>query len=120
MEWSAEQRKIIDRIRSLDDIPEGERKYKCHTCHLIVPSIPCPRCGDEHAAIMCPLDHCHCSHDLTPGIDYCPICGSACCPECGSHDVVQISRVTGYLQDVSGWNAGKQQELKDRVRYTVA
>ena len=38
----------------------------------------------------------------------------------GSHDVVQISRVTGYLQDVSGWNAGKQQELKDRVRYSVA
>jgi len=28
--------------------------------------------------------------------------------------------VTGYLQEVSGWNAGKQQELKDRKRYTVA
>ncbi|MBP8676317.1 MAG: oxidoreductase, partial [Methanoculleus sp.] len=38
---------------------------------------------------------------------------------CGSHDVMQISRVTGYLQDVAGWNAGKQQELKDRVRYSV-
>jgi anaerobic ribonucleoside-triphosphate reductase len=34
--------------------------------------------------------------------------------------VVQISRVTGYLQEVSGWNAGKQQELKDRARYTIA
>ena len=45
---------------------------------------------------------------------------SGTCPECGSHDVVQISRVTGYLQEVSGWNAGKQQELKDRARYTVA
>jgi anaerobic ribonucleoside-triphosphate reductase len=32
---------------------------------------------------------------------------------------MQISRVTGYLQDVAGWNAGKQQELKDRVRYSV-
>ena len=38
-------------------------------------------------------------------------------PGCGSHDVTQISRVTGYLQEVSGWNAGKQQELKDRQRY---
>jgi anaerobic ribonucleoside-triphosphate reductase len=44
----------------------------------------------------------------------------AVCPECGSHDVTQISRVTGYLQDVSGWNASKQQELKDRMRYSVA
>jgi anaerobic ribonucleoside-triphosphate reductase len=33
---------------------------------------------------------------------------------------VQVSRVTGYLQDVSGWNAGKRQELKDRMRYSVA
>ena len=48
------------------------------------------------------------------------LCGKPVCPECGSHDVVQVSRVTGYLQDVSGWNAGKQQELKDRTRYSVA
>ena len=42
------------------------------------------------------------------------------CPECGSHDVSQVSRVTGYLADVAGWNQGKQQELKDRARYNVA
>jgi anaerobic ribonucleoside-triphosphate reductase len=47
------------------------------------------------------------------------MCGEAVCPECGSHDVTQISRVTGYLQDVSGWNAGKQQELKDRTHYNA-
>jgi anaerobic ribonucleoside-triphosphate reductase len=34
--------------------------------------------------------------------------------------VSQVSRVTGYLADVAGWNQGKQQELKDRSRYTVA
>ena len=41
------------------------------------------------------------------------------CPNCGSTNVEHLSRVTGYLQDVSGWNAGKQQELKDRKRYKV-
>jgi RNA polymerase subunit RPABC4/transcription elongation factor Spt4 len=119
MEWSAEHRKLAERFRKLSDIPVSERRYKCHTCHLIVPESPCPKCGESHLEIMCPLDHCDCSHEIISGIEYCPLCGSAVCPTCGSHDVVQISRVTGYLQDVSGWNAGKQQELKDRVRYTV-
>ena len=69
---------------------------------------------------MCPLDHCHCTHEIISGIEYCPLCGKPVCPDCGSHDVTQISRVTGDLQDVSGWNASKQQELKDRMRYSVA
>ena len=120
MEWTADQRKIAEKFKHLEDIPSAERRYKCHTCHLIVDEAPCPKCGEEHLEIMCPLDHCHCSHEILSGIDYCPLCHAAACPECGSHDDVQISRVTGYLQDVSGWNAGKQQELKDRVRYTVA
>jgi anaerobic ribonucleoside-triphosphate reductase len=81
---------------------------------------PCPKCGETHLEVMCPLDHCHCNHEIISGIDYCPLCGKAVCPECGSHDVTQISRVTGYLQDVSGWNASKQQELKDRMRYSIA
>lgn len=29
------------------------------------------------------------------------------------------SRVTGYMQKVSGWNEGKKQEFFDRKRYTV-
>jgi anaerobic ribonucleoside-triphosphate reductase len=33
--------------------------------------------------------------------------------------VIQLSRVTGYIGDVKGWNAGKQQELKDRKRYDM-
>lgn len=120
MHWTDEQKALFQKYRSLEEIPIDERRYKCHTCHLVVDRSPCPNCGETHLVIMCPLDHCHCSHDVTAGVEYCPLCGNAVCPECGSHDVAQISRVTGYLQEVSGWNAGKQQELKDRVRYTVA
>lgn len=39
-----------------------------------------------------------------------------CCPKCGSCNIDHLSRITGYLQSVSGWNAGKKQELLDRVR----
>ncbi len=39
------------------------------------------------------------------------------CPSCGSDEVDHISRITGYLQAVSGWNSAKRQELKDRKRY---
>lgn len=42
------------------------------------------------------------------------------CENCGSSNVEQMSRVTGYIQSVSGWNAAKKQELIDRKRYTVA
>lgn len=38
------------------------------------------------------------------------------CEKCGSIHVEQISRVTGYLQAVGGWNAAKTQELEDRHR----
>jgi len=120
MQWSPEQRTCAEKYRSLQDIPENERRYKCFTCHSIVDSTPCPKCGEARLQILCPLDHCQCSHEIITRIEYCPLCGSPVCPDCGSHDVVQISRVTGYLQDVSGWNAGKQQELKDRVRYQLS
>jgi len=40
------------------------------------------------------------------------------CPRCDSSEVDHISRITGYLQAVSGWNGAKKQELKDRKRYT--
>ena len=69
---------------------------------------------------MCPNDNNECGHDVIDGIAYCDLCGAPMCPECGCHDVSQISRVTGYLQEVAGWNAGKAQELKDRTRYTIS
>ncbi len=42
------------------------------------------------------------------------------CENCGSSNVEQMSRGTGYIQSVSGWNAAKKQELADRKRYKVA
>jgi anaerobic ribonucleoside-triphosphate reductase len=39
------------------------------------------------------------------------------CPNCGSDNIEHLSRVTGYIQAVDGWNNGKKQELKDRLRY---
>lgn len=29
------------------------------------------------------------------------------------------SRITGYMQKISGWNKGKQQEFLDRKRYNL-
>jgi anaerobic ribonucleoside-triphosphate reductase len=40
------------------------------------------------------------------------------CPNCGSSSIEHMSRVTGYVQAVSGWNEAKKQELKDRKRYS--
>ena len=40
------------------------------------------------------------------------------CPRCGSDNLEHLSRVTGYLQSVSGWNEAKKQELMDRNRYS--
>lgn len=39
------------------------------------------------------------------------------CEKCSSKNLEYISRITGYLQAVSGWNEGKKQELLDRMRY---
>ncbi len=58
-------------------------------------------------------------HRIIPGIAYCPLCEKAMCSHCGSHNVEQLSRVTGYIQAVSGWNEAKVQELRDRKRYNI-
>lgn len=52
-------------------------------------------------------------------IELCPACGNPLCPACGNHCVNQLSRVTGYLQAVGGWNEAKKQELQDRTRYDI-
>jgi ribonucleoside-triphosphate reductase len=41
------------------------------------------------------------------------------CPTCGSKDVQNWSRITGYYTDVSSWNEGKRQELLDRYRMGI-
>lgn len=96
-------------------------KYQCKVCNLQgFKEKVCPECGNPNPDKMCKEDHrCTCKEDIHDGIAYCPECGAAICPGCGSHDVSQVSRVTGYLSDISGWNEGKQQEVRDRMRYTV-
>ena len=56
-------------------------------------------------------------------IDTCNDCGyqaefDAECPECGSQNITQLRRVTGYLSsDYRRFNQGKQSEVLDRVRH---
>jgi hypothetical protein len=95
-------------------------RYKCHQCHSIVEENACPVCANDPLEKMCDLDHiCTCANEVSNGIFFCQKCGQPICP-CGSHDVVQISRVTGYLSDVGGWNNAKKAELKDRSRYNIS
>lgn len=132
MRWTNAQQTLISKYRGTDTptpknlalIPEPDRRYKCQVCHLVLTTSDledgkCPVCGESQGLrIMCPLDHTHCWHGIVESLEYCPICGEAICPECGTHDVSQMSRVTGYVAEVGGWNEGKRQELKDRTRYT--
>jgi hypothetical protein len=60
-----------------------------------------------------------CHREMVPNTKECPLCGHPICPDCGNHVVDVISRVTGYLSTVSGWNEAKQQEFNDRTRYDV-
>jgi len=49
-----------------------------------------------------------------PNLAYCGVCGKAMCPVCHRHNgITQLSRVTGYVGAVNGWNEAKKQELKD-------
>lgn len=60
-----------------------------------------------------------CHREMVPLTAKCPLCGNPVCPDCSNHIIDQLSRVTGYLQVVSGWNAAKKQEYEDRHRYEV-
>lgn len=60
-----------------------------------------------------------CMRLVVPNTDVCPVCGNPVCPDCMNHNVDQISRVTGYLATVSGFNANKKQEYLDRQRYDI-
>lgn len=60
---------------------------------------------------------------LNVGIDECHDCGYTdemgdTCPECGSHNIQRLRRVTGYLSTTyEHFNLGKQCEVKDRVKH---
>ncbi|MDO5399252.1 MAG: anaerobic ribonucleoside-triphosphate reductase [bacterium] len=57
-------------------------------------------------------------------IDSCLDCGyqgefNNCCPECGSKNIQQLRRVTGYLTtDYRNFNDGKQAEVEERVKHS--
>ena len=108
-----------------DDGPEEpiiihRHRFKCPICYSIVDSQPCPMCGYATPAPMCHEDHvCTCLNPISEKIRFCEVCGSAICP-CGSHDVEVHTRITGYINALSGFNAGKAQEVKDRVRNNIA
>jgi ribonucleoside-triphosphate reductase len=62
----------------------------------------------------------------TKDITMCRSCGyvggglNEKCPLCGSESTKHYSRITGYYQDVSSWNAAKRQELKERYRVRIS
>jgi predicted RNA methylase len=65
------------------------------------------------------FNHKKCPRQMVPNTTACPLCGQPCCPDCYIHTVEQLSRVTGYLGNVSSWNAAKQQEFLDRDRHKL-
>ena len=75
--------------------------------------------------LECPINqwvvfnHKKCGRQMVPNIATCPLCGAPCCPDCHIHTVEQLSRVTGYLGNVSAWGAAKQQEFIDRDRFDL-
>lgn len=58
-------------------------------------------------------------------IDSCLDCGyqdefNNTCPQCGSKNIQQLRRVTGYLTtDYRNFNAGKQAEVEERVKHSA-
>lgn len=57
--------------------------------------------------------------------DLCDDCGyqgefNDCCPQCGSKNIKQLRRVTGYLTGnfKTAFNKGKQEEVVERVKHT--
>lgn len=99
-------------------------RFKCNQCFYVIEEQDldadgnCPVCH-EPVIKMCDIGPIRCEHDVVDGIAFCPECGEPMCPICKCHNVIQMSRVTGYLADVAGWNEAKKQELKDRVRWEL-
>jgi anaerobic ribonucleoside-triphosphate reductase len=53
-------------------------------------------------------------HRVIAGISYCPVCGYAMCPDCGSHNVEHLSRITGYVGNIKAFISAKRQKVTDR------
>ena len=140
---STEDRQDIHQM--LRNLPENESIFKCQSCKTVfniysegldvfmalIPkdNVICPNCRTRNAALICKVDRysiglklkgfkCR-SSDIISGTDLCPVCKDPICPKCYNHSVVSLSRVTGYMSEISGWNNAKKQELADRKRYGI-
>lgn len=135
-----------EKYEFLRSLPENETLHKCYHCHFIFDLshggqlniltilqtrsyVYCPNCMERDPELMCKIDayslflklqgeKCR-NGDIIAGADICPVCNKPCCPICYNHSVVSLSRVTGYVSDIGGWNNAKRQELLDRQRYSI-
>ena len=63
--------------------------------------------------------------ELKPSDGTCIACSTACAEKYRrklkyeGNAIQQWSRITGYYQNVSGWNKGKVAELHDRKRFDI-
>lgn len=101
-------------------------QYKCVDCFLgyideeNLKDGKCPECGSTNLEKHCELDKpCKCGITIHETIKLCEKCGEPVCPKCNCHDVVGISRITGYMSEYGGWSAGKKAEFKDRYRVNI-
>ena len=143
MYMSVKEEKISK--EELANLPENTSIYRCNRCRYIFrPRTPtdvemiivgsthetCPLCEMDSIELLCKADlystylkvndivDCR-KATIIPKTDICPVCRKSMCPVCYNHSCVSLSRVTGYIQAVDGWNEGKKQELLDRKRYLI-
>jgi rubrerythrin len=130
----------------LRNLPDNQSLYKCPHCKYVfninhdgMANILiilkghwvafCPSCGMNDSKCLCKVDaysvylklrgkNCM-NGELIPGTEICPVCDRSFCPQCMNHNVIALSRVTGYMGDINGWNNGKKEELKDRQHYNI-
>lgn len=135
-----------EKYNFLRSLPENDTLHKCGKCHYVFDIsqggqlniltilktnsyVYCPRCLERDPELLCKVfaysiylkirgKKCR-TGEIIAGTEICPVCNRPICPECHNHSVVSLSRVTGYVQDISGWNNAKKQELLDRQRYAI-
>jgi hypothetical protein len=106
-------------IKELLDLSRKQLIEECLKYNKTLEEVP------DIAPLECPVhiwvvEHKQkCSRDTVPNTMLCPVCNNPCCPDCMNHKVEQISRVTGYLSNVEGWNAAKKQEFADRQHHNI-
>jgi rubrerythrin len=135
-----------EKYEFLRNLPDNDNLYHCASCKYVFNIKQegmtnlltilrgnwvafCPNCRQNNAELLCKVSaysiylklqgHTCNSGELVSGAESCPICDKSICPKCFNHNVVALSRVTGYMSAIIGWNNGKRQELIDRQRYNI-